>query len=153
MMIRTRLMASSRAFLSSVGLALLTLTTSRLWLGVGGMGNMERGGGVAVESDGESAARAGLVPLAAFLPRAMFDVIVMGREERKGEQREGRERGEETGERRTCDLAKLNLQSKTVSPVPFPSSNQFAPLSGHTRPCAHLVPSSRVIARLLWEPH
>src|SRR6266849_9685365 len=76
--IRTRLIASSRAFLSSVGLALLTLTTSRLWRGVGGMGNMERGGGVAVESDGEPAVGAGLVPLAAFL-RAMFDMIVLER--------------------------------------------------------------------------
>ena len=93
-MIHTRLMASSKAFLSSVRLALLTLTTSRLWRGVGGMGKMERGGGVAVESDGESAAgAAGLVPLAAFLPRAMFDLIVVVR--KKGEQRDGGWRGEE----------------------------------------------------------
>jgi hypothetical protein len=47
------------------------------------MGNIERGGGVAVESDGESAAGAGPVPLAAFLPRAMFDMIVMGRGEKR----------------------------------------------------------------------
>ena len=131
MTIRTRLMASSRAFLSSVGLALLTLTTSRLRRGVGGMGNMERGGGVAVESDGESAAGARLVPLAAFLPRPMFDKKVMGR--RKGEQKEGGESGEELGERSTCDLAKLNSAIKNRKSVPFPSSNQFAPLSGHTR--------------------
>jgi hypothetical protein len=82
--LRTRLMASSRAFLSSVTLALLTLTTSRLWPGVGGMGNMERGGGVAVESEEGSAAGAGLVPLAGFLPRAMFDMSVIGRRERRG---------------------------------------------------------------------
>ena len=75
------------------------------------MGNIERGGGVAVESDGESAAGAGLVPLAAFLPRAMFNMIVTG-EERKGEEKGGRERGEETGERRTCDLAKLCNQKR-----------------------------------------
>jgi hypothetical protein len=94
MTIRTRLTASSRAFLSSVGLALLTLTTSRLWLGVGGMGNMERGGGVAVESDGTSAVGAGLIPLAAFLPRAMFDMIVMGRREKWRELRRGGRGGE-----------------------------------------------------------
>lgn len=93
-MIRTRLMASSRAFLSSVKFALFTLTTSRLWRGVGGMGSMERGGGVAVESDGESAAgAAGLVPLADFLPRAMFDMVVVGRRERENKGRGGR--GEE----------------------------------------------------------
>ena len=92
MAIRTRLMASSRAFLSSVILALLTLTTSRLWRGVGGMGKIERGGGVAVESDGESAAGAELVPLAAFLPRAMIDTVVMGeRREKENKRRGGRE--------------------------------------------------------------
>ena len=91
-MIRTRLMASSRAFLSSVRFALFTLTTSRLWQGVGGMGSIERGGGVAVESDGESAAgAAGLVPLAAFLPRAMFNMIVVGRRERENKGMGGRE--------------------------------------------------------------
>jgi len=89
-------MASSRAFLSSVRLALLTLTTSRLWRGVGGMGNMERGGGVAVESDGESAAGAGLVPLAAFRPRPMFDMVVIGRREGR-EERRGEELGGELG--------------------------------------------------------
>jgi len=96
-------MASSRAFLSSVKFALLTLTTSRLWQGVGGMGNIGRGGGVAVESDGESAAGAGLVPLAAFLTRAM---IVM----RRGEKKEGRERGEELGKEN--DQAKLCNQNR-----------------------------------------
>jgi hypothetical protein len=59
--------------LSSIKFALLTLTTSRLLGVVGGMGNMERGGGVGVESEGESAAGAGLVPLTPFLPRAMFE--------------------------------------------------------------------------------
>ena len=73
--LRTRLMASSRAFLSSIRLALLTLTTSRLLGVVGGMGNTERGGGVAVESEGESTAGAGLVPLTPFLTRAMIDLI------------------------------------------------------------------------------
>jgi len=103
--IRTRLIASSRAFLSSVGLALLTLTTSRLWRGVGGMGNMERGGGVAVESDGEPAVGAGLVPLAAFL-RAMFDMIVLERR-REREDKGRRGRGERRGNwgKETCDLA------------------------------------------------
>jgi hypothetical protein len=99
--LRTRLMASSRAFLSSTGLALLTLTTSRLLGGVGGMGNMERGG-VAVESDGASAAGAGLVPLAAFLPRAMID---MGGEKRR---------------ERTCDLAIENGKS---GPLPVRTSS------------------------------
>jgi hypothetical protein len=54
---------------------------------------MERGG-MADESDGESAAGAGLVPLAAFLPRAMFDMIVMGRE-RRGKENKRRGRREE----------------------------------------------------------
>jgi hypothetical protein len=57
------------------------------------MGNVERGG-VAVESEGESAAGAGLVPLAVFLPRAMIDMIVVGRRE-KERIREGEERGKE----------------------------------------------------------
>lgn len=39
------------------------------------MGNTERGGGVAVESEGESTAGAGLVPLTPFLTRAMIDLI------------------------------------------------------------------------------
>jgi hypothetical protein len=145
-MIRTRLMASSRAFLSSVRFALFTLTTSRLWRGVGGMGSIERGGGVAVESDGESAAgAAGLVPLAAFLPRAMFDMIVCG-EERKGEQREGRERGEENWERRTCDLdnAKLCNQkwSKSVNRYRSQVRTSSRPCWVWPAPddCAHLVP-------------
>jgi hypothetical protein len=55
---------------------------------------MERGGGVAVESDGESATGAGLVPLAAFLPRAMFDKIVMGRREREKTDKEGEGKGD-----------------------------------------------------------
>ena len=93
---RTRLMASSRAFLSSVRLALLTLTTSRLLGGVGGMGNMERGGGVGVESEGGSAAGAELVPLTAFLPRAMVDMtVVMGRREKERLRRERRGEGKE----------------------------------------------------------
>ena len=89
------------------------------------MGNMERGGGVAVESEGESAAGAELVPLAAFLPRAMFDMaVVMGRieKERIGRGRRGK------GERVTW----LNLQSKTVNRHRFP----FEPvrsLLGHSR--------------------
>ena len=83
-------MASSRAFLSSIRLALLTLTTSRLLEGVGGMGNMERGGGLAVESEGESAADAGLVPFAAFLPRAMIDMSVVWAGEKRRELRERR---------------------------------------------------------------
>jgi hypothetical protein len=113
MTVRTRLMASSRAFLSSVILALLTLTTSRLWWGVGGMGNMERGGGVEIVSDGESVAGAGLVPLAAFLPRAMFDVIVVGRRERAEERRGGtEERRGGTGGKETCDSAKLCNQKR-----------------------------------------
>lgn len=87
--LRTRLMASSRAFLSSIRLALLTLTTSRLLGVVGGMGTTERGGGVAVESEGESAAGAGLVPLTPFLTRAMFDLIAG--QERKGENKGGTE--------------------------------------------------------------
>ena len=74
---------------------------SRLWQGVGGMGNIERGGGVAVESEGESAAGAGLVPLAAFLPRAMFDMIVMGRGGEKGRRTGGA--GERRGNWGTCD--------------------------------------------------
>lgn len=74
------------------------------------MGNIERGGGVAVESDGESAAGAGLVPLvAAFLPRAMFDCYREERKEKKGgAEREERKRG--TGERRrvTAELCNQN---------------------------------------------
>ena len=92
---RTRLMASSRAFLSSVRLALLTLTTSRLLGGVGGMGNMERGGGVGVESEGGSAAGAELVPLTAFLPRAIDMTVVMGRREKERLRRERRGEGKE----------------------------------------------------------
>jgi hypothetical protein len=70
--LRTRLMASSRAFLSSLRLALLTLTTSRSLEGVGVMGNRERGGGVGVESEGESIAAAREFPLTPFLPRAIL---------------------------------------------------------------------------------
>jgi hypothetical protein len=59
------------------------------------MGNMERGGGVGVESDGESAAGAELVPLTAFLPRAMVDMtVVMGRREKERLRRERRGKGE-----------------------------------------------------------
>ena len=75
--LRTRLMASSRAFLSSTRLELFTLTTSRSFEGVGVMGRIERGGGVAVES-GDSAAAAGPLPLAPFFPRAMFDMVLLG---------------------------------------------------------------------------
>ncbi len=130
--IRTRLMASSRAFLSSVTLALLTLTTSRLWRGVGGMGNTERGGGVAVESEEGSAAGAGLGPLIGFLPRAMFDMSVIRRRERRII-REGKER---KGERVTWH----NSAIKSGKSVPFPSSNQFAPVGPSPVP-TQLVPS------------
>ena len=71
-------MASSRAFLSSTRLELFTLTTSRSLEGVGVMGKIERGGGVAVESDVDSAAGAGPLPLAPFFPRAMFDMDLLG---------------------------------------------------------------------------
>jgi hypothetical protein len=50
---------------------LLTLTTSRSLEGMGVIGNMERGGGVGVESDGESTAAAESLPLTAFFPRAI----------------------------------------------------------------------------------
>jgi hypothetical protein len=64
---------------------------------------MERGGGVVVVSDGESAAGAGLVPLAAFL-RAMFDMIVMERR-REREDKGRRGRGERRGNwgKERCD--------------------------------------------------
>jgi hypothetical protein len=86
-------MASSRAFLSSTRLELFTLTTSRSLEGVGVMGKIERGGGVAVESDVDSAAGAGPLPLAPFFPRAMFDMDLSGGE--REEEKRGRERREE----------------------------------------------------------
>jgi len=84
--LRTRLMASSRAFLSSIKLALLTLTSSRSFEGVGVMGKMERGGGVAVESDGESVAAEGSFPFNPFLPRTILIIVI----ERKIEERRKR---------------------------------------------------------------
>ncbi len=127
-MIRTRLMASSRAFLSSVRFALLTLTTSRLWVDVGGMGNLERGGGVAVESEGESTAGAGLVPLAAFLPRAML----------YGEENKGRgEREEERNEEKRRRVTWLT--------VPFSSSNQFAPCGPSNHKSTSLLSYAQLI--------
>ena len=75
--LRTRLMASSRAFFSSTRLELLTLTTSRCLEGVGVMGKIERGGGVAVESERDSAGAAGFFPLTAFFARAMLDKVLM----------------------------------------------------------------------------
>jgi hypothetical protein len=89
-------MTSSRAFFSSTRLELLTLTSSRSLEGVGVMGRIERGG-VAVESERDSGAAAGLLfPLAAFFPRAMFDKCpYVGRrgEERKKCKRKREERG------------------------------------------------------------
>ena len=85
MILRTRLMASSSAFLSSTRLELLTLTTSRCLEGVGVIGRIfERGGGVAAlvlaeEPEGDSVAAAGLIRSAAFFPRLMFDTVPMGR--------------------------------------------------------------------------
>ena len=79
---------------------------------------MERGGGVAVESEGESAAGAELLPLAAFLPRPMFDMaVVMGRRE-KERNREGEER-----ERRTCDLAEPAIENGKSAPLPVRTSS------------------------------
>ena len=59
------------------------------------MGNMERGGGVGDETEGESAAGTGLVPFTPFLPRVMFNMtVVMGRKEKEGIRRERRGKGE-----------------------------------------------------------
>ena len=47
------------------------------------MGKIERGGGVAVESDVDSAAAAGPLPLAPFFPRAIFYMDLLGGREKK----------------------------------------------------------------------
>lgn len=88
-MLRTRLMASSRAFFNSVRFALLTLTTSRSLEGVGVIGKMERGGGVGVESEGESTAAAESPPLTAFFPRAICKRLKWERERGEKEERSG----------------------------------------------------------------
>ena len=88
---RTRLIASSRAFLSSVKLALLTLTSSRSLEGVGVIGNMERGWGVGVASEGESVSTAGSFPLTTLLPRAIL-CDTGGREREREKRREREER-------------------------------------------------------------
>jgi hypothetical protein len=101
---------------------------------------MERGGGVAVESDGAPAVGAGLIPLAAFLPRAMFNMIVMGRREKWREQRRGG-RGEKLGKGERVTNQKREIR---YHPPVRTSSRPSRATPDH---CAHLVSSSRAIRK------